>query len=580
MGREFPRRFLPDHLELDSWHVIAPYFEALRVSQPDSAAALEDWLLKYSELSACVSEERGRRYIAFSRNTADASTRERYTQFLEQIDPSVKSAVQLLDRKLIERADALGFSTARYQVLLRNVRADLRTFKEENIPLQTRCSALENEYQETLGAMTVNLEGRELTMAELGPYYENPDRTVRERIWKLEAARRLADRAKLDHLFSELVQLRHAIAVNAGFSNYLEFAFVQLRRFDYSPQDCETFHAALESQVVPLTRAAQDRRRQLLGIDTLRPWDHWWPWYYGLDPEGRPALKPVEDGAALLEGCLRVLERVDSELRQQLCEMRDRGDLDLDARKGKAPGAYSYCLDEVRRPFIFMNSAGIQKDVETLLHEAGHSFHSLACRSEPLIEYRSAPIEFCEVASMTMELFGSEFFEQFYTPQDASRARMRMLEGIIEFLRWAPQIDAFQHWIYTNPGHSSADRNAKWIELDRRFSPQFAWDGFEDFRASYWQRQTHLFTSPFYYIEYAIAQLGALQIWLNFKQRGREAVNSYKEALALGGSVALPQLFEAAGARFDFSAECLQRLVGALASAVLKMNRHENGCES
>lgn len=309
---------------------------------------------------------------------------------------------------------------------------------------------------------------------------------------------------------------------------------------------------------MPLANDLAERRRQALGLCSLRPWD------YGVDPLGREPLRPFEGAEELGAGCRRIFARIDPELEAQFVGMLEGSELDLESRKGKAPGGYQSTLDEQRRPFIFMNAAGLHRDVETLLHEAGHAFHAIAARQDPLVKYRHAPIEFAEVASMTMELFGDDHLDEFYSYDDAARAKRKHLEGIIGLLPWIARVDAFQHWIYTHPGHSGDERTAAWLALAERFETPTDWDGYPEQQESSWQRQLHIFCYPFYYIEYGIAQLGALQLWLRFKRDPKQALGDYRAALALGGSRPLPELFEAAGARFDFSADTIQPLVEAV----------------
>ena len=342
---------------------------------------------------------------------------------------------------------------------------------------------------------------------------------------------------------------------NADCADYREYIFKSYRRFDYTPEDCEAFHAAVENHVMPLANAMAEERRKALDLDVLRPWD------YGVDPLGREPLRPFESADELGAGCRRIFARLDPELESQFAGMLDGGELDLDSRKGKAPGGYQSSLDEQRRPFIFMNAAGLHRDVETLLHEAGHAFHAIAARHDPLVEYRHAPIEFAEVASMTMELFGDDYLDEFYSADDAARAKRKHLEGVIGLLPWIARVDAFQHWIYTHPGHSRDERTAAWLELGQRFETPTDWTGYEAQRESSWQRQLHVFCYPFYYIEYGIAQLGALQIWDTYKQDPQLALGNYRSALALGGSKPLPQLFEAAGARLAFDADTITPLM-------------------
>jgi oligoendopeptidase F len=458
------------------------------------------------------------------------------------------------------------------------VEAEIELFREENIPLQTEVSKLAQQYQKVIAAMSVEYDGEERTLPQMAKYLEETERKVRQEAWELVGNRRLQDRNAMDEIFDKQLELRQQIAVNAGFSDYRGYAFKSMMRFDYGIEDSERFQETVRELVVPLYRELNVRQLMLLArpqkkaeeatvpfserttaeFDTLRPWD------LEVDPLGRGPLRPFESSEQLEEGAQQIFARLDPSLEALFASMRSAGDLDLESRKGKAPGGYMSTRDERRRPFIFMNAAGVHRDVETLLHEAGHAFHAFATQDEPLVGYRHSPIEFAEVASMTMELFADDELDVFYSPEDAARAKRKHLESIIKILPWIAQIDAFQHWIYAHPSHSREQRTEKWLELDEAFGAAVDWAGYQENRESYWQRQLHLFVHPFYYIEYGIAQLGALQLWLRFKRDRKEALEGYRSALALGGSRPLPELFEAAGARFEFSAQTIQPLVEAV----------------
>jgi oligoendopeptidase F len=389
----------------------------------------------------------------------------------------------------------------------------------------------------------------------MGRFSEETDRALRQEAWELTARRRLQVADRIEDLFEQLLKLREQIATNAGFPNYLEFAFKARGRFDYTPEDCRKFHEAIEKEVMPVLRQLQARRRKKLGVPALRPWD------LSVDPSNQPPLRPFENVESLVSRTADIFTQLDASLARDFRLMREKHLLDLENRKGKAPGGYQSTLAESRLPFIFMNAVGMQRDVETILHEAGHAFHALATREEDIHAYRSAPIEFCEVASMSMELLGNEFIENFYAPGEAKRARRKHLEGIVDIFPWIATVDAFQHWIYSHPGHTRADRQRAWLELMDCFGGDVDWSGHEQARANLWHRQLHIFLHPFYYVEYGIAQLGALQVWFNSKKDKARALAAYHRGLALGGSRPLPELFEAAGCRFDFSRQTVQPLV-------------------
>jgi oligoendopeptidase F len=394
-------------------------------------------------------------------------------------------------------------------------------------------------------------------------YLEETDRAVRQEAWELTVRRRLADRDALEDIFDALLDLRRRIASNAGFADYRLYAFVERERFDYTPEDCLRFHDAVAATAVPLMRALRERRRAALGIPTLRPWD------LAVDPWGRPPLRPFQGADRLAAGVEAIFGKVDADFGRQFRFMWDRRLLDLESRKGKAPGGYQSTLHEQRVPFIFMNAVGVDGDLRTLLHEGGHAFHMLAARRDPIIEYRDAPLEFCEVASMSMELLAMPHLEQFYAdPADVERSNRELLEGIVTLFPWVATIDAFQHWLYTHQGHSRDERRAAWLEISRRFSPDVDFAGYEDAEAYAWHRQLHVFQVPFYYIEYGVAQMGALQVWLQARRDGAGAIRRYRDALALGGTRSLPALFAAAGARLDFTADTLGPLMDEIASVL------------
>lgn len=551
------RRFVPPQADFGDWTQVEPLFGQLetRIGDCKSVADLEQWLLDWSELSAALDEESSRRYIAMSCHTDNAEAEKAYLHFVENIEPQLKPRQFQLENVFIAHPFRPKLPSPRYDVFVRDVQNHVELFREENVALETEEAKLGQQYQKLSGSLTVQFRGEEKTLIQMGKYLEEPDRPLRQEVWEMVAKRRLQERDKFEDQFDQLVKLREQIAANAGFKNYRDYAFRSKGRFDYGPEDCVKFHDAVASEVMPALRELQAQRRQQLGLEKLRPWD------MSVDPLNRPALKPFEKVEDMVTRSQRIFEKLDGELAGGFQRMQDLKLLDLANRKGKAPGGYQSTLNEARLPFIFMNAVGQQRDVETILHEAGHAFHALATRDEDLLSYRSAPIEFCEVASMSMELLGNEFLEEFYSPTDGNRARRTHLEGIIGVLAWIATVDAFQHWIYTHPGHSRADRAAAWNRLMDRFGGEVDWSGYEEARAHLWHRQLHIFLYPFYYIEYGIAQLGALQIWANSKRDKAKALCDYKTALALGGSRPLPKLFQAAGCPFEFSAVTIRPLV-------------------
>ena len=544
-----PRQFVPSNINIGNWTTLEPLFKQLeeQIKTASSAEKLELFILNWEELSAAVSEEGSKRYIAMTCQTEDKDAEKAYLDFVEKIEPEEKKCNFLLAKKLIQHPNLKELKNQRYEVFIRDTALQVELFRSENVSLETKTAKLGQQYQKTIGGLTVQFEGKEQTLIQMSRHLEEPERKHRQKAWELVANRRLEEAEKIDVYINDLAEIRNQMSENAGFPNYRDFAHQRLGRFDYSPDDCISFQEAIEEEMVPLLRELQDERLQSLGINELKPWDT------ATDPKGRPPLKPFEKVSDLVTRSQAIFNQVDGNLADWFQTMQDLGLLDLANRKGKAPGGYQCSLDESRLPFIFMNSVGVQRDVETLLHEAGHAFHAMASQNEPLHSYRHAPIEFCEVASMTMELLGSEFLEEFYNEEEARRARIAHLEGIVFVFPWIATVDAFQHWLYLNPNHSIEERDKAWSNLIDRFGGNVDWTNYESAKAKLWHKQLHIFLHPFYYIEYGIAQLGALQVWANSKNNSSKALADYKAALALGGSRPLPKLFEHCNIRFDLS---------------------------
>jgi oligoendopeptidase F len=553
-----PRRFVPASVDLGDWAQVAPLFDQLEAAAAQCATveALEAWLLDWSELSAALDEEGNRRTIAMTCHTDNAEAERAYLDFIEQVEPSIKPRQFALEKLLVAHPRRAELPRARYVVLLRDVQNRVELFRPENVALETEDTKLGQQYQKLSGSLTVEFRGEVKTLDQMSKLLEEPDRPLRQEAWEKTTERRLAERETFEEQFDAMVALRQQMAAQAGFANYRDYAFRKLGRFDYTPADCEAFHEAVASEVVPLLRAVQGERRTAMGLDRLRPWD------LAVDPHARPPLRPFETIDEFTGRTRQIFEQLDPGLAAGFRQMEELRLLDLDNRPGKAPGGYQQTLAEARLPFIFMNAVGRAHDVVVLLHEAGHAFHALAARDEDVLAYRQGPpIEFCEVASMSMELIGYEGIERFYSPGDAQRARRMHLEGILSGLCWIATVDAFQHWIYTHQGHTREERRAAWLALLDRFAGDIDWTGYETARAYVWHRQLHFFIVPFYYIEYGIAQLGALQVWANYRRDRAAALTAYQRALALGGSRPLPELFAAAGCRFRFDAETIRELV-------------------
>lgn len=565
-SREFPRRFVPPSADAGRWDEVEPLGEALLRGSPDSPEGLMRCLENASELAAWVAEEGARRYIAMTSQTDDPERERVYLSFVREIGPRWKALAHRLDRAYLENPHRRALPPE-YRVFDRRIENRVTLYRDENLPLQVTETELGQQYEKLRGAMTVVFRGQEYTLEQLGPFLEDPDRSVREEAWVLIAERLRRDRDEMEGLFDRLRELRLRIARNAGFASYRDYAWRARERFDYTPEDCRRFHEAVEARFVPLLVQVAAERRRLLGVETFRPWD------VEVDPLGRPPLPTFERTDDLLDRCEAVFGRVHPELAGLFRFMRDQGLLDVERRKGKAPGGYQQTLHERRWPFIFLNVAP-SHDVSTILHEGGHAFHALAAREQPLLAYRSAPLEFAEVASMGMELLSARHLDAIYPrAEDARRALRTSLDDLLvpKGMPWIATIDAFQHWLYTHPEHTPAQRREAWVGIYRRFNPALDWSGHEDVLAYSWHRQLHLFLLPFYYIEYGVAQLGALQIWRRAASDYAGAVARYRSALVLGGSRPLPELFEAVGARLAFDEDTMAPLAGALAYAVAQL---------
>jgi oligoendopeptidase F len=575
--------FVPQNLDATRWENIEPLVNALRDRPVSSPAEFQRWLTDRSELDAACSESQATLYINMTCDTQNQEAQQAYTAYIETVAPLLKPASFALDQRQTELARQFPLSPERYEVLFRDTAAEVELFRPANVPIETDLAKLSQKYEQVCGDMTVEFDGKRQTLPMMGRYQEATDRAVREGAWKAVAERRFRDADTIDGILDQMIALRHKSALNAGFDNFVPYVFKQRRRFDYGVAHCRAFHEACEKIVVPFSRAIDKKRQQALGLSELRPWD------LAVDVKGRAPLRPFNGGQELMARAVATFSLLDQRLGKMLMSLgtgaekqgcRDGASLDLDSREGKAPGGYQYMRDRSRKPFIFMNAAGLQRDVSTMLHEAGHAFHSMLSVDEPLVAYRHAPIEFCEVASMSMELLTMPYWGPvtkggggYYADDESlARARRQQLEKSVTLLPWIATIDAFQHWLYANPNHTREQRTAHWLELDARFGASVSWNGLEQYRKTAWHRQMHLFNMPFYYIEYGIAQLGALGLWLMSLEKGQQAaVEHYIRGLSLGGARPLPELFHAAGLPFDFGPEIVKRIVDRVAAELDKL---------
>ena len=550
------RTYIPALLSIKSWEDVKPFFDELLDRPILTADDLRLWLSNRSELEAALQEDLGWRYIRMSCDTANQEYSAAFNVFVAEIQPLLSPESNKLDQKLLSAVPLAELKDPRLEIMLRQIRKRVEMFREENIPLISEVQQLEQQYSVITGDMTVEVEGKELTLQQASNYLEQSDRTKREEVYRKIFARRLLDSDKLDHLFDKLLALRHQIALNAGYTNFRDYMFDQLGRFDYTPHDCIRFHDAVATAVVPLINEIEVRQKQNLGLETLRPWDTL------AEPAGLQPLRPFADADDLMQKTISCFDRLDPFLGDCMRAMSDAKRLDLDSRKGKAPGGYNYPLYESGLPFIFMNSTRTLRDLVTMVHEGGHAVQSIVDKPLELVEYKSLPSEIAELASMSMELMTMEYWEEFFNDaSELARARVKHLQDILKGLPWIAAVDAFQHWIYLNPNHTADQRRLEWTEIIRRFSGiNVNWEGLEDARANLWQRQLHIYEVPFYYIEYGFAQLGAIAVWRNFRSNQKATVADYVAALKLGYTCPIGEVYRTAGISFDFSAPYVQEL--------------------
>ncbi|NTS40127.1 M3 family oligoendopeptidase [Flavisolibacter sp. BT320] len=552
-----PRSYLPADFKVKDWQGLEPYFKELLERPLPAKEDLETWLKDMSELEAVVGEDAAWRQIRMTCDTENKELEAAFTFFVTEIQPKMQPYADKLNRKLVENEYTKTLEGDAYAVYLRNVKKSIELFREENIPLQSQIAVLAQQYGVINGKMSVEVDGQEYTLQQASKFLENPDRNLREKVYRKIQERRLQDKDQLNELFSKLVDLRHQVAKNAGFENYRDYKFADLGRFDYKKEDCFQFHEAVKTGVRPLVDFIYDRKRQKLGLDNLRPWDT------EAEPDGVKPLTPFATGEELVNKTIECFRRIHPFFADCLTRMKEMGRLDLDSRKGKAPGGYNCPLPETGAPFIFMNAAGQMSDVTTMVHEGGHAVHSFLAHDLPLTSFKEYPMEIAEVASMAMELFSMDYWDVFFdNEEDLKRAKQHQLERVITIFPWIATIDKFQHWLYENPNHTLVQREETWRSILNDYtSISIDVSGLEEYRRFSWQRQLHLYEVPFYYIEYGIAQLGAIGLWKQFKENKEGAIQNYITALQLGGTKPLPQLYEAAGLKFSFSPDYISELM-------------------
>jgi len=552
-----PHQFLPTNFELTQWESLEPYFKTLLDREITSKLTLESWLQDLSELEAFISEDACWRQIKMTCDTTDKNLEEAFTFFCMEIQPKIQPYADALNKKLIQCPFTSELDEKEYFTYLRSVKKSIDLFREENISLQAELSVLQQQYGTIAGRMTVTVDDKEFTLQQAAQFLESEDRAKREEVYLKIQDRRLQDKQEMHELFTTLIQKRHQVALNAGFENYRDYKFAELGRFDYTKEDCFKFHDAIKIHVLPIIDKIYERKKNKLGLATLKPWDT------EAEPAGTKPLRPFTDGQDLYNKSVTCFEQINPFFADCLKKMDALKHFDLESRQGKAPGGYNCPLAESGAPFIFMNAAGQMSDVTTMVHEVGHAIHSFLAHPLPLSAFKEYPMEIAEVASMSMELFTMNHWQAFFdNVHDLNRAQEHQLERTITIFPWIAIIDKFQHWVYENPNHTIEERTQAWTTIAKEFSTNsIDYTGLDEYREIAWQRQLHLFEVPFYYIEYGIAQLGAIGMWMQYQKNPTLALENYMNALSLGGTKTLPELYQTAGISFDFSSSYVKTLM-------------------
>ena len=560
------RKYIPADLAIQ-WEVLEPFFTELLNRELHSVEDLEHWLQDRSELEAALEEDFAWRYIRMTCDTMNPDLLESFQYFATEIEPQIAPYNNKLNEKFVASEWATQLDAEKFYIYLRGVKNALELFREENIPLQTELQVEQQKYQSTTGAMSVHIGDKEFTLEQASVFLKDLDRDKRHEVYEKITARRLQDKDKLNELFNHLRGLRHKVAQNAGFDNFRDFMFKAMGRFDYTPDDCFAFHDAIEQEIVPILRQQAEKRKAALGLDALKPWDT------EVDTSGKPALKPFQSGEELIDKSIECFGNINPYLGERLQIMKENGLFDVESRKGKAPGGYNYPLAETGAPFIFMNSAGIFRDLTTMVHEGGHAVHTFLTADLELNDFKHCPSEVAELASMSMELISMDNWDVFFKDEaELKRARKDQLFDVLKTLPWVAVVDKFQHWIYTNPNHTDAQRTEAWVEIFDRFGANFVdWTGYTEAKENLWQKQLHIFEVPFYYIEYGMAQLGAIAVWKNYKENPQKGISQYMDALKLGYTKTITDIYATAGIKFDFSADYVKELAAFVKAEMEKI---------
>ncbi|TAF43176.1 MAG: M3 family oligoendopeptidase [Sphingobacteriales bacterium] len=561
------RNFLPQTLTIN-WETLEPFFTLLLQREINSVTELENWLKHRSELEAVLEEDFAWRYIKMTCDTTNDDLVKAFQYFATEIEPKIAPINNQLNQKFVACAFADDLDAQKYFIYTRGIKKALELFRDENIPLQTQIQVEQQKYQGITGSMAVTLNGQEYTLEQASNFLKNLDRNTRKQAWETITLRRLQDAEPLNNLFNDLKALRHQVALNAGFANFRDYMFAALGRFDYTPQDCFDFHDAIQNVIVPVLAGQAEERKTALNLPSLQPWDT------EVDTSGKEALQPFNGGNDLIDKSITCFNRLGGFFGERLQAMKDNNFFDVESRKGKAPGGYNYPLAETGAPFIFMNAANSFRDLTTMVHEGGHAIHTFVTADLELNDFKHCPSEVAELASMAMELISMDYWDVFFTDaEELKRAKKYQLRDVLKTLPWVAVVDAFQHWIYTHPTHTTAERTEAWKTIFTKFGAGFVdWSNHQHALENLWQKQLHIFEVPFYYIEYGIAQLGAIAVWKNYKENPEKGLQNYLEALKLGYTKSMKEIYQTAGISFDFSATYIKELIDFVQKELAKLD--------
>lgn len=550
------RNFIPEDINMDDWNAIEPLLKNLSEREISNKNELLNWLHDRSEMEAVFEENLGWRYIKMTINTKDEEAAKSYEHFITHINPKISPYDDILNKKLNDSPYKKELTESGYSIYFRGVKSAIEIYRDENNDLFAKDAQLGQKYGAISGKMNITYQGKELTMQQTGTYLKNPDRNIRKEVFELTVKRRLQDATELDNLLSGMIEIRDQVAKNANFDNFRDYKFKAMGRFDYEVKDCFDFHKSIAKEIVPIVKTFVQNRKSKLGYESLKPYD------LSVSLDGKPPLQPFKSGEEMLAKTIELFHAIDTYCGERLEILEAMNHLDLESKTGKAPGGYNYPLYEIGVPFIFMNSVGLQRDLVTMVHEGGHAVHSFLTRDLPLTPFKNFTSEVAELASMSMELISMEHWDIIYSDkEELKRAKKEQLEGVLDILPWVATVDAYQHWLYENPNHTIAERHEAWLRISKQFSTNITdWSDYTDYEKVAWHKQMHIFEVPFYYIEYGMAQLGAIAMWRNYKHNPSLTMQQYKEALALGYTKSIPEVYAAAGIKFDFSQSYVSEL--------------------